>query len=232
MLEMAVTGNGICENVTLAREASVLGHYENAEVYYEGSLQMISQLIIMIQEPTRKNKWQQVKPLYKAQTTRLNCLPFRCREKSPWNTNKSSPLKTSSKRCASRRASTCLSVCVARRYATNLSKITIHSPKTTRTCGHRRRPSITATWLGKNSFPTLKKTLTVPVFQEQRPQDEARQYTQIRSEACRCVARQFVEHRPKVGNNTHHAPVDGEDRPAVVLEVRTVRGRQQNRPRA
>lgn len=57
---MAVTGNEICDNITLAREMSMLGNYESAEVYYEGSLQMISQLILMIQEPTRKNKWQQV----------------------------------------------------------------------------------------------------------------------------------------------------------------------------
>nr|XP_023018219.1 katanin p60 ATPase-containing subunit A-like 1 [Leptinotarsa decemlineata] len=39
---------------------SMLGNYESAEVYYEGTLQMISRLIMMISEPLRKNKWQQV----------------------------------------------------------------------------------------------------------------------------------------------------------------------------
>lgn len=57
---MAVTANEICENIKLAREMSVLGNYESAEVYYEGSLQMISRLITGIPDLTRKNKWQQV----------------------------------------------------------------------------------------------------------------------------------------------------------------------------
>lgn len=50
----------ICDNVTLAREMSMLGNYESAEVYFEGSIQMINRLIITISEPIRKNKWQQV----------------------------------------------------------------------------------------------------------------------------------------------------------------------------
>lgn len=57
---MAVTVREICDNVTLAREMTMLGNYESAEVYYEGSIQMISRLILMIPEPLRKNKWQQV----------------------------------------------------------------------------------------------------------------------------------------------------------------------------
>lgn len=57
---MAVTANEICDNIKLAREMSVLGNYESAEVYYEGSLQMISRLITGIPDLTRKNKWQQV----------------------------------------------------------------------------------------------------------------------------------------------------------------------------
>lgn len=58
---MAVSVKEICENVRLAREMFMLGNYESAEVYYEGSLQMISRLILMIPEPIRKNKWQQVR---------------------------------------------------------------------------------------------------------------------------------------------------------------------------
>ncbi|KAK5639527.1 hypothetical protein RI129_012019 [Pyrocoelia pectoralis] len=57
---MAISVREICDNVTLAREMSMLGNYESAEVYYEGSLQMINRLIIIIPEPNRKNKWQQV----------------------------------------------------------------------------------------------------------------------------------------------------------------------------
>ncbi|XP_072402742.1 katanin p60 ATPase-containing subunit A-like 1 [Diabrotica undecimpunctata] len=57
---MAVTIKEICDNIRLAREMSMLGNYENAEVYFEGCLQMISKLILMISEPLRKNKWQQV----------------------------------------------------------------------------------------------------------------------------------------------------------------------------
>ncbi|KAJ8956693.1 hypothetical protein NQ318_014048 [Aromia moschata] len=60
---MAVTAKEICDNVKLAREMSVLGNYESAEVYYEGSLQMISRLIAMIPDLTRKNKWQQVQKI-------------------------------------------------------------------------------------------------------------------------------------------------------------------------
>lgn len=60
MVVMAVSVREICDNVSLARETSMLGNYESAEVYYEGSLQMISRLIIMIPEPNRKSKWEQV----------------------------------------------------------------------------------------------------------------------------------------------------------------------------
>ncbi|CAG9855424.1 unnamed protein product [Phyllotreta striolata] len=57
---MAVKIKEICDNVSLAREMTMLGNYESAEVYYEGCLQMISRIILMISEPLRKSKWQQV----------------------------------------------------------------------------------------------------------------------------------------------------------------------------
>lgn len=57
---MAVNVTEIGENIRLAREMTMLGSYESAEVYYEGSLQMITRLITTIPEPIRKNKWQQV----------------------------------------------------------------------------------------------------------------------------------------------------------------------------
>ncbi|VEN61811.1 unnamed protein product [Callosobruchus maculatus] len=59
-VEMAVQINEICDNITLAREMSMLGNYDSAEVYYEFALKMISRLIIIISEPARKNNWLQV----------------------------------------------------------------------------------------------------------------------------------------------------------------------------
>lgn len=57
---MALTPKEICDNVTLAREMSMLGNYESAEIYYEGTIQMLNRFIITISEPLRKNKWQEV----------------------------------------------------------------------------------------------------------------------------------------------------------------------------
>lgn len=50
----------VCDNVTLAREMSMLGNYESAEVYYEGSIQLIMKLVSLIAEPLRKGKWHDV----------------------------------------------------------------------------------------------------------------------------------------------------------------------------
>lgn len=60
MVAMAVSVREICDNVRLAREMSMLGNYTNAEVFYEGSLQMISRLTSVISEPLRKTKWQDI----------------------------------------------------------------------------------------------------------------------------------------------------------------------------
>nr|CAI5855730.1 unnamed protein product [Callosobruchus analis] len=57
---MAVQINEICDNITLAREMSMLGNYDSAEVYYEFALKTILKLINIISEPTRKNNWLQV----------------------------------------------------------------------------------------------------------------------------------------------------------------------------
>lgn len=59
-IQMDVTIKDIYDNVRLAREKAMLGSYESAEVYYEGSLQMIRRLLVMVQEPLRKGKWQDV----------------------------------------------------------------------------------------------------------------------------------------------------------------------------
>lgn len=47
-------------NLTIAREMTMMGNYESAEVYYLGSIQMISKLIKTINEPLRKSKWEEV----------------------------------------------------------------------------------------------------------------------------------------------------------------------------
>lgn len=64
MIVMAVSLKEIFDNVTLAREMSMLGNYENAEVYYEGSIQMIHKLALEIRDANRKMKWQQVRHFY------------------------------------------------------------------------------------------------------------------------------------------------------------------------
>ncbi|XP_022907754.1 katanin p60 ATPase-containing subunit A-like 1 [Onthophagus taurus] len=57
---MEVTIKEICDNIKLAREMSMLGNYESAQVYYEGTIQMLNRFIFTLNEPLRKNKWQQV----------------------------------------------------------------------------------------------------------------------------------------------------------------------------
>ncbi|XP_065166303.1 katanin p60 ATPase-containing subunit A-like 1 [Atheta coriaria] len=61
MVIMAETPKEICDNLTLARESSMIGNYESAEVYYAGTMQLVTQLIINITDPLRKNKWLQAK---------------------------------------------------------------------------------------------------------------------------------------------------------------------------
>ncbi|KAF7271679.1 katanin p60 isoform X2 [Rhynchophorus ferrugineus] len=60
MGDMAGSVKDIVDNVGLAREMTMFGNYENAEIYYQGSLQLMSRFILNISEPIRKTKWQQV----------------------------------------------------------------------------------------------------------------------------------------------------------------------------
>lgn len=60
MTIMAVSVGEICENTKLAREMALMGNYESALVYYEGTVQMIHRLLITIADPTRRSKWQLV----------------------------------------------------------------------------------------------------------------------------------------------------------------------------
>lgn len=64
MTIMAVSVGEICENTKLAREMALMGNYESALVYYEGTVQMIHRLLITIADPTRKSKWQLVSRIY------------------------------------------------------------------------------------------------------------------------------------------------------------------------
>lgn len=57
---MALSMSDICENTKLAREMSLLGNYETASVYYQGVIQQIHRLLSTIDDPGRKQKWQQV----------------------------------------------------------------------------------------------------------------------------------------------------------------------------
>lgn len=63
MTIMAVSVGEICENTKLAREMALMGNYDSAMVYYEGTVQMIHRLLTTIADPTRKSKWQLVSAL-------------------------------------------------------------------------------------------------------------------------------------------------------------------------
>lgn len=58
----AMSVTEICENTKLAREASLLGNYETASVYYQGVVQQIHRLLATISDPVNKGKWQSVSP--------------------------------------------------------------------------------------------------------------------------------------------------------------------------
>jgi len=45
----------------MGREYALLGNYETSLVYYQGVMQQIQKLLATIQDPTRKQKWQQVR---------------------------------------------------------------------------------------------------------------------------------------------------------------------------
>ncbi|XP_013383479.1 katanin p60 ATPase-containing subunit A1-like [Lingula anatina] len=51
----------ICENTKMGREYALLGNYDTSLVYYQGVIQQIQKLLTSIKDPTRKQKWQQVR---------------------------------------------------------------------------------------------------------------------------------------------------------------------------
>ena len=50
----------IHENTKMAREYALLGNYETSQVYYQGVLQQVQKLLRTIDDPSRKQKWQEV----------------------------------------------------------------------------------------------------------------------------------------------------------------------------
>ncbi|XP_063233836.1 katanin p60 ATPase-containing subunit A-like 1 [Bacillus rossius redtenbacheri] len=60
MTVMAVSTSQINEDTKLAREMALMGNYETSGVYYQGVIQQIHKLLMIISEPTRKAKWQLV----------------------------------------------------------------------------------------------------------------------------------------------------------------------------
>lgn len=50
----------ICENTKMGREFALLGNYETALVYYQGVVQQIHRLLQTINDPIRKERWQQI----------------------------------------------------------------------------------------------------------------------------------------------------------------------------
>jgi len=50
----------IAGNTRLAREMALTSQYETAAIYYQGVVQQIHRLLQNIQEPSRKQQWQQV----------------------------------------------------------------------------------------------------------------------------------------------------------------------------
>ncbi|XP_054708002.1 katanin p60 ATPase-containing subunit A-like 1 [Uloborus diversus] len=57
---MSFTIREICEDTKMAREYALLGNYETALVYYQGAVQQIHRLLATIQDPLRKERWQQM----------------------------------------------------------------------------------------------------------------------------------------------------------------------------
>ena len=55
-----MSGAEICENIKLAREKALFGNYDTSMVYYQGAVQQIGKLLVMVKDGERRNKWQKV----------------------------------------------------------------------------------------------------------------------------------------------------------------------------
>lgn len=61
---MSISITDICENTKMGREFALLGNYETALVYYQGVVQQIHRLLQSINDPIRKERWQEVSEIY------------------------------------------------------------------------------------------------------------------------------------------------------------------------
>ena len=57
---MNISVADICENTKMGREFALLGNYETALVYYQGVVQQIHRLLQSVNDPMRKERWQEV----------------------------------------------------------------------------------------------------------------------------------------------------------------------------
>jgi katanin p60 ATPase-containing subunit A1 len=60
---MNISVADICENTKMGREFALLGNYETALVYYQGVVQQIHRLLQSVNDPMRKERWQEVRRL-------------------------------------------------------------------------------------------------------------------------------------------------------------------------
>jgi len=57
---MNISVADICDNTKMGRECALLGNYETSLVYYQGVVQQIHRLLQSINDPVRKERWQEV----------------------------------------------------------------------------------------------------------------------------------------------------------------------------
>ena len=50
----------ICENIKMGREFALLGNYETSLVYYQGIVQQVHRLLQSVNDPMRRERWQEV----------------------------------------------------------------------------------------------------------------------------------------------------------------------------
>lgn len=57
---MTISITDICENTKMARECALLGNYESSLVYFQSVVQQVHRLIQTINDPIRKERWQDI----------------------------------------------------------------------------------------------------------------------------------------------------------------------------
>ena len=65
----------ICENTKMGREFALLGNYETSLVYYQGVVQQIHRLLQSVNDPMRRERWQEVRLLIVHPFNRSSLIP-------------------------------------------------------------------------------------------------------------------------------------------------------------